>query len=328
MKGALVFLAAALAAAPVHAQDSPGGTTRAEVSIAGGAVRYPESNRWEARITGRDGTLRYVLSREVPFDVQFPSVRVEDEGWCVVASGNEGWVEWYDANGSLVRSWRPFASPVPEYERVLKTAVGSGRTGVLLSEPGSGASRAVLTDAAGEILWTHALPYPHAGEISLAADGRFLLAGSYDTSVPPRTATVLLDAAGVEVWTREGMFRHADVDAVQGRVALGDRSGVTILPAAPGGSAAVWRTGSPAEVVSAVRWAGERLAVAAEEVSVGEEGPRYVSTSLVILDRAGRELERRTVRVSSAAPATLHPADGGVELRSGAGRSLRVPIPR
>jgi hypothetical protein len=123
------------------------------------------------------------------------------------------------------------------------------------------------------------------------------------------------------------MFRHAGISAAGDMVALAEKNAVRILPATPGGSASVWRTAGPAHVVSAVRWAGGFVAAAVEEVSTGSGVPRYVSSSLVLLDPSGAVVGRRTLRAVSDLPATLHPAGDGVELRSPTGVSVSIALP-
>lgn len=326
--GATILTAVLLAAGSSAAQESPSGRFRAEVTLRAGAQRFPESNRWEAQVMDREGVLRYSLSREIAYDIQFPSLRLSDEGWCVLSSGNEGWVEWYGADGMPAGILKPFASPAPDYERIVKTAVGRSHAGLLLSEPGSPEARVLLTDDRGGILWTRMLGLSNAAEIALSEDGRFLVAGAYDGAVPPRAVTVLFDGDGNEVWAREGSFRFADIDPAEGRILLADRNTVTIVPASSPDAEGVWRSGRREHVVTGVRWAGDRAAVAVEEVSLESGVPMYVTSTLLLLDRTGAVLDRRDVALPSAHPSALHVEADRVELRSPAGPSVAIPLAR
>jgi hypothetical protein len=324
--GALILTGVLLTSGPSAAQESPSGLFRAEVTLRAGAQRFPESNGWEGRVLDRDGNLRYLLSREIPFDIQFPSLRLSDEGWCVLSSGNEGWVEWYDADGKPAGTLEPFASPGPDYERIVKTAVGRAHAGLLVSEPGSPEARVLLTDDRGGVLWTRMLGLPNAAEIALSEDGRFLVAGAYDGAVPPREVTVLFDGDGQEAWAREGSFRYADIDPAGKRILLADRNTVTIVPASSPDPEGVWRSGRREQVVTGVRWAGDRAAVAVEEVSLDSGVPMYVTSTLLLLDRTGAVLDRRDVAVPSAHPSALRVEADRVELRSPAGPAVAIPL--
>jgi hypothetical protein len=313
-------LAAALAPAP-HAAAGPGPDGHGpsvEVSIVAGARSWRESNRWTADVVSRDGMRLYRLERTVPYDFPFPTLTVAADGSGILLDAAQGIVEFIDPRGGVAAGWRPFTSPIPSYERIIKCSIGDGAAAFLLSEPGGTVVRVVSTDMRGRILREVAMPGTTAGEILLADDGGAVIASA---TVEGESMTHVTRMIGREGETRlelPMLFRTGDIHAASGWYAFADR--YAVVGGRLEGEEAGYRVdiGSDDRIVTAVRCGpGGALAVA-ESIAIDGGIPAFRDAEVIVLDTRGAVVRRIRFASSSLAPASVSREGEDFVVRAGA----------
>ncbi len=222
----LLLLCASLVS-PAAAQRE--GEATAEVSIRGGAKRWPEANRWTAAVKrGGEDRVSYTLEKEVPYGAPYPAAQtIDPDGRSLVVDSFDGVVELYDGAGILVRTWRPFAGSGPDHERILKCLPADNGVLFLCSEPGSGNARLVKTDINLKVLWSRGLSGQSAAEMAVSGDGGIVAVCSYSSDPGFHFETMIVDAGGSVLRALPSLFRTGDIDAEGDRFLLTDGRSVS-----------------------------------------------------------------------------------------------------
>ena len=307
-----------LASAYGGVQYSRGRTYYAVVVQQGGARQFPDQNLWRATVYHRSGVLQYQLEQRVPYDLQFPALYLSDDaGQAIVVSTFEARVEFYDGRGNLVRVVHPSASGGPTYERIVKCSVAGSRAALLVSSPDASHAEVFFTAVDGTEMWRRTLPHDTAGELFLASDGTYLVAGCYASDREIVASTVLFDAHGGIVRTLEALFRNADIDPERNILALSSRNEL-VLESLDGLARRVsWSTARAEEIITGIRLVDGHAAAAVETVDLGSGAPVYARSALVVTDRSGEEVERRVLEGSSSHPAVLEVEEDAIIISSG-----------
>ena len=307
-------------------QSSRSGNYYAEVEIEAKAKRWPEGNSWKATVYDQVGTMQYQISKEVPFDVQYPAIQISDVGGrSVVYSPFEGWIEFYNGKGNVVSTVLPFVGEKPEYERILKCSIAGERAAFLISEPSAPHARVLLTDLEGNQFWDVSLDLKIAAEILLSANSEYVLAGSYTSDDRIERSTTLLDKDGKMQKMFHGIFRYADFDEEENRVVFTERNAVVIASIYDGEPSVRWSSNSREEVVTGARFAGCYVGVVVEKVSLETGKPLYNNPLLVVLNEKAEVLLRKQLVQVSEHPATLR-TDGEILTLSSGGSQVRVDV--
>jgi len=307
-----------------QAQESRGGGFQAIVEKKGGAKNAAETNHWSASVVERTGKEVYRITRDVPFDVQFPAIHVSDvEGRAVVVQPLNGIVEFYDGRGGLVNTMTFSVTNDLDYERILKCSVGAGRVAVLTSERDVDA-RVIMCTIDGRELWRRTLKGTQAAEILLSATGDVVVVGSYVFADGLQASTEMLDGEGRRLREMSGMFRYADISHDSRRVALAGKNIVTIEAIAEGVASRSYHTASGNHIITGIRYVREHLAVVVELVEFENGIPQY-RPSVIILDQNATQVAMKELLVVAPAPATLAITRDTVILRSNS-QSVTVEV--
>ena len=308
------------------AQSSRNGMFQVEVEIHATAKKWPEGNSWKATVYDSAGVLRYQIAKEIPYDVQYPAIRISDAGGrCIVFSPFEGWVEFYNGEGNIVGTMSPFIGEAPTYERILKCSVAGERAAFLVSEPLTASARVMLTDLEGNEIWNASFSLETAAEVFLSTNGDYVLAGSYSSGDRIERSTVLLDRRGNILRTFDTIFRHADFAEEDGRVVFTERNGI-VIASIDGKEASVrWSTKDRNEVVTGVRFAAGHVGVVVEKVTLETGKPRYNNPQLVVLNQQGQQVLNKQLHQISEDPASLK-IDGETLTVSSGSAKLQVDV--
>jgi hypothetical protein len=314
MKRLLLSLLSGFLLAPTLAQHSHNEEFSARIHTRGGAKNSREHNTWTANIVDHNGATRYQLSKEIPFDMQYPAVHLSDSGACLVTLVFSGIVEFYDNRGNLITSVEPFGRKTTEHEQVIKCAISENRVALLCSSPESKAM-VMMFDSQGSELWRAPLKGKNGGEVFISDDARFVAAGSYAVAEKVFRTTEVFDATGKVVRTFDVMFRTADI-ASDDRIALADRDNVLIASLRDKASPVKWSKSASNDIVTGVRFVNNFVAFSVETVNLPKGSPVYVNPSLMVLNVKGKEVARSRLRASSSTPATLTIESQRIVLRS------------
>ena len=309
-----------------RAQTSRSGAFHADIQIQDGAAKYPELSGWVATVSDEAGSVRYRLSKEVPYDVPYPALYLSDaDGRSVVVSSFNGTIEYVDGRGNVTRVLTPFGEGTPEYERNIKCSIAGERAAFLLSSPLLSNARVFMTDMDGDVVWTVDLEGTHAGEMFLASDGTHLVAGSYVAGVSPVFTTVLLDGQGGRVRTIDMLFRHADISPENGKLALTDRNSILLTTTQPEAPVVRWSTDSRDRIITGVCFFDAFIALTAEQILVEDGTPYYTDPHLTILNHQGMPQAERVLEGRSKHPTELVRTMSGVEMRGAASNVSLTP---
>jgi len=307
-------------------QASRSGDYYATIEQIADAKRWPETNLWKATIHHRERGKLYEISKEVPYDVQYPALYLSGvDGRSVILQPFDGRIEFYDTLGSRVAALSPFVEESPDYERIIKCSLARDRAVFLTSSPTERGVSLVMTDMNGEQKWRIRLAHTTAGEVHVSENGRCILAGSYTSDDQLIRSTVLLDNSGKILRTLPQLFRYADFDADGSRFVISGRNSVTIGSITGTEGVSTWSTRSREEIVTAVRWTRNHVAVVVETVDISTGKPAYHAPSLVLLNEHAGAVLKKQIDSKSDAPATLEVSDDLVTLSSG-NRHLRVTL--
>jgi hypothetical protein len=298
----------------------------AEVEIHATAKKWPEGNSWKATVYDSAGALRYQIAKEVPYDVQYPAIRLSDaRARCIVFSPFEGWIEFYDGEGNIAGTMSPFVGEAPTYERILKCSVAGGRAAFLVSEPLTASARVMLTDLEGNEIWNVSLSLETAAEVFLSTNGEYVLAGSYTSGDRIERSTVLLDRSSKVLRTFDTIFRHADFAEEDRRVVFTERNGI-VLASIDGKEPSVrWSTKDRNEVVTGVRFVAGHVGIVVEKVTLETGKPLYNNPQLVVLNQQGQQVLNKQLHQISEDPASLK-IDGKTLTVSSGSSKLEVDV--
>jgi len=291
---------------PAAAQGS--GEATAEVSIRGGAKRWPESNRWTAAVKrGGEDRISYTLEKEVPYGAPYPAIQtIDPDGRSLVVDSFDGVVELYDGAGIPVRTWRPFAERGPDHERILKCVAVKDGVAFLCSEPGSGSARLIRTDNRLEILWSRELSGRSAGELAVSGDGGSIAVCSYSSDPGFFFETLIVDGGGGILRALPSLFRTADFDMTEDRFLLTDGRSVVIGMLQGELRVAVWRLPEEEHVVSSARLIpGGGCVLVRQRVQANADDLLYIKPEILALDSEAQIIGRRILEGESDRPATL-----------------------
>lgn len=308
-------------AAAAQPQDVAVGEYRSVITTGGDARRASEMNWWIASVRDPQGIEAYTVRMEVPFDVPFPSITLAPGGESVVIDACRGLVEFYSRTGVRVGMWEPFASRVPNYERIIKCAAAQERVAFLLSSPEASVVRIEERDLNGAPLASAELAGRGAGEIIRSSDGSFILAGTTDPAIDGGGRTFLLSRELSRRGEHDLSMRSAAFSDDGGRYVVADRW--SIVYAEAGKEVFQWRVDSPERLITAVALSGDRCAVVVETIAVGDGPPLFHDAGLVVVDGSGVVVEERITRGASRRPARLSVEAGDFVLRS-ENREIRI----
>jgi hypothetical protein len=301
---------------------SRGGYCYATVEHGVDAKRWPEANPWVATIYHRERGRLYEISREVPFDQQFPALHVSDEGQSVLLQSFDGRIEFYDAAGRRVGVVSPFVDEAPEFERIFKCSLADDRAVFLFSSPLEKNVNLIMTNLNGQQKWKTRLPNTDAGEVFMSQSGNHILAGSYTSNGQLILSSTLLDGNGQVLRTFPFLFRYADVSTDDSRFVLSDRNRVVIGSMVGTDEPAMWSTVRKEDIVTEVRFVEDRIAVVVESVSISTGTPVYHDPTLVLLNEQARQVLRKQIESTSGAPAFLEVLGDTLTLSSGKNRMM------
>jgi hypothetical protein len=310
----LIPFAFAFCVGAVIAQTSRSGDFYAETEIRVAAEKYLERNLWTATVYARGAERKYQLSREVPYDVPFPTIYLSDDGRSVLVISLDGLIEFYDQSGNIVGKISPFPLATPDYERVITCSIAGDRAGFVVSESRGTNARLILTDLEGHEAQNIQLAGKHAGQVYVSNSGSHLLASSYSSDDKIKLATVLFDKLGKLIREFDLLFRHADISEDDELVVITDRNALLIAALDARALAIRWTTGSTERVITDVKVVGGLVAAVVEEISIEAGKPVYTSPSLVVVDRKGQVVATRTLTGTSSRPAVLRAEGSTVTL--------------
>ncbi|MBI5472894.1 MAG: hypothetical protein HY961_11165 [Ignavibacteriae bacterium] len=319
------FLLLAVVASGSFAQTSRNGEFSASVTTSGGAKDRNDHNTWSARIIDRNGKARYEISRDIPFDMQFPSVYVADDGSSIVVYVFVGAVDFYDSRGKLIRTLGPFGKKTAEHEQIIKCSVAGKRAAFLISTPESKYAQLFVTDLGGDELWRKYLRGKNAGEIMLSSDSKLLVAGSYEVNAKPQHFAELFGEDGQALRTLNASFRFADF-LPDGRFVFSDRNSVTIASLVGDEAGRTWNTGHKEKIVTALKVVDNIAACAVEQVRIPNGTPAYIDPTLVLLNEEAQVLGTTQINASSQHPSVISTDGKHVRLTSEA-KQASIPIP-
>jgi len=308
----LLLLSSALVSLAV-AQQAVEAT--ADVTIRGGAKKWPESNRWTATVKrGGEDRASYTLEKEVPYGAPYPAIQtIDPDGRSLVVDSFDGVVELYDSRGSLVSTWRPFPGGRPDHERILKCLPVKNGVVFLCSEPGSGSARLIKTDIRLGVLWARTLSGRLAGELAVSGDGGIFAVCSYSSDSEFHFETLILEADGAILRALPSVFRTGDFDKEGDRFLLTD--GRCVFWGNLRGSLAltVWDVQEKENIVSGARLIpGGGCVVVLQRVKADDDGLLYAEPQLLALNIEAQILGRRRLEGESDRQATIFLDSGEV----------------
>jgi hypothetical protein len=162
-----------LFALPVSGQTSRLGSYTATVVPTGGAQRAGEFNSVRVVVKNRAGVEVYEVSKEIPYDVPFPSAGVFESGNLMLIYGFDGFIEFYDQNGALLTTLRPLKDARPEHERNIAVAVHDSIAALLISEPGMEGCELLTVSDRGDVLSSTRVNGANAGSLIAAGTPRW-----------------------------------------------------------------------------------------------------------------------------------------------------------
>ena len=313
----LILLSSALVSLAV-AQQAVEAT--ADVTIRGGAKKWPESNRWTATVKrGGEDRASYTLEKEVPYGAPYPAIQtIDPDGRSLVVDSFDGVVELYDSRGSLVSTWKPFTGRGPDHERILKCLPVNDGLVFLCSEPGSDSARLMMTDNNLRILWSRNLSGQSAGELVVSVDGGIIAVCSYSSDPEFRFETLIVDAGGAVLCALPSLFRTGDIDNETGRFLLTD--GRSVVWGNLRGNLALtsWNVPEKENIVSSARLTPEGgCVIVLQRVKADTAGLLYVEPQLIALSGEAHILARRWLEGESDRQAAISLDSGKVIVRVG-----------
>jgi hypothetical protein len=287
-------------------RSSRAGEYEASVSVSGEAKRWPEVNLWRAVVRDRTGRTMYQIAKEVPFDFPFPSIVISDSGGsAVLLDAFEGWVEFYNESGSLLRRWEVYGEGGPNYERSIKCSVAGDRVAFLLSGREGRAATVHMTDMMGNSLMNVTLDQNQAGELHISDDGSIIVAGCYAAGEVSSFSTSCFRSDGTLLRRLPILFRTARVSPDRKSLLLADRRDLIEVGLESQDVRTLWSGERRDQLITDVCYAGPSRALLMERVVLSEGLPRYAERDVLLLDADGNLRTRRKIEGSSEAPGSL-----------------------
>lgn len=266
------------------------------VNNTGGARYAGEENRFSVTLT-KDGAAVRTIERMLPFDVPFPSVRVQPQtGTVVVTHSFDGFVEVYDGTGTKQWEQHFFKEMSPNYERTITVALGKSSIAFLTSDVRLPQAFVHKYAVNGAQEWRTELPYRMGYEIVMSADERAIAAGSYfvnDGKVS--RSTVVLNCEGVLLAETDVLFRSAAFSEDGTLLALASTDELSVLsveqrkethriPSVTGG------------IIHGVIWHKGMVVTQEAAVKQGTDGVmRYTEPTILRFSPELKEIERRSI---------------------------------
>lgn len=173
---ALAF--AFLLALPAAGQTSRLGSYTATVTPTGGAQRAGEFNSVRVGVADKAGAEIYSVSKQIPFDVPFPSAGVFESGHLMLIYGFDGFIEFYDQHGVLLSTLRPLKDARPEHERNVAAAVHDSIAALLVSKPGKDGCTLLTVSDRGDVLNETRVDGSSSSGIAISNSGSLIAAGT------------------------------------------------------------------------------------------------------------------------------------------------------
>ncbi len=324
MKCLKVLVIVVFFAIVAQAQSSRYGAFSASITKTGNAKNSREHNTWTAGILDRNGKTQYHISREIPFDMQYPSIYVGDDGSAVVLYVFVGAIDFYNANGDLIRTLEPFGRKTAEHEQMIKCSMAGDRASFLLSTPNIENAELVMTNLQGMELWRKQLRGRQAAEVFLSSDAKYVAAGSYTINATLENFTELFGEEGQPLQTLSTVFRFADFSP-DGRFVFSDRNAVTVTRANADTPGFVWKTERREHVVTGVKVVGNAVVCTVEDVQMDSGIPTYNNPMLVALNGQGKALRSARLAVTSTSPSVISIEPQRVLMKAG-GVQTSIPI--
>ena len=270
-------------AGEIAVRSSRTGEFRASVSVSGEAKRWPDVNLWQAVVRDRNGRTLYQLAKEVPFDSPFPSIVLSDSGGrSVLFDAFEGWVEFYDGTGVLLRSWDVFGEGEPTYERSIKCSIAGDRAAFLLSGTEGRPATVHLTDMRGRSLMNVSLDQSQAGELHISEDASVIVAGCYFGGEVSSFTTSCISPDGTVLRRIPMLFRVVQLSPDRKALLLAGRRDVVEVALDSQDRRTLWAGNRTDELVTDVCYAGSSRALLVERVEKVNNPPLWL---LVVLRR-------------------------------------------
>ncbi len=324
MKSLKVLVIVIFFAIVAQAQSSRNGAFSTSVAKTGNAKNSREHNTWTAGIIDRNGRIQYQISREIPFDMQCPSIYVGDDGSAIVVHVFVGAIDFYNTNGNVVRTLEPFGRKTAEHEQIIKCSVAADRASFLLSTPDAENAVLVMTNLHGMELWRKQLRGRQAAEVFLSSDAKYIAAGSYTMNATLQNVTELFGEEGEPLQTLNTVFRFADFSP-DGRFVFSDRNAVTVTRANADTPSFVWKTERREHVVTGVKLVGNAVVCTVEDVQVDNGMPTYNNPMLVALNGQAKALRSARLAVTSTSPSVISIEPQRVLMKAG-GVQTSIPL--
>jgi len=303
---------------------------RVQTRIDVGAKEFPESNVWHAAVVDANGTVQYALERKIPYGSPYPSLSVSPEkGFGVCLNAFDGSVDFFDSTGVLLRSWHPFGASTPDHERILKSSLSRTSSAILWSaSDGSGAFVALFTPE-GEAVWERGLSGRSGGEVQIAEEGDFVLAGSYTYEETPLFSSELFDARSERIGVLPRPFSSAQLCRPAGSTlpVIGMTDGKALYrwqSDQDSGSEPLWILPGDEEFVTDVTVENDGTILAlVQQVAAGEFGIRYGEARLLATGSTGVPVEIQRFLDPGASRLTFLRIDGDVWVSNDSGDFAR-----
>ena len=217
---------------------SPSEEFQARITKLESAKRAEGRNTFTVELLDSKGRTQYTLTKEVPFDVPYPDVYLTDKGGAMLVNGFYGTVDFYDNEGTSLKSVRFFKEDAPEYERVLQAGVSQDVIAFAASGPNTNGTQLALYDADGNPIWEKRFPGDLAYRVevlpkdtALAVHKRFIVMSHYSAqgSGGGDVTSTILDRSGNILAEIPILFRHAHLSIPAKLLALSDQTRVLVL---------------------------------------------------------------------------------------------------
>lgn len=324
MKLGIAAIVALLCVTLVSAQSSRNGAFKVDVSTNAEAKGTAENTVWTAKVFDKEGRYRYAVSKEIPFDMQFPSLSIADNGALLVAYSLDGLIEFYSPQGVIIRSLHLNRQLLGNYEQVVKCSAGEDRAAILVSHPEKSNAELLFISLEGEELWRKTLKGRNAAEVFLGAEQQYVAAGSYTADANVTSNCQVFDARGNEISSYDRAFRFADI-AANGMIVLSDRNSVRLFKLGSAKPLFEWKPSNNEEIVTNVRLLGQDAVCSVELVQTDSRTPTYVNPRLLVLSIDGTVKKESRLASISTKPSSLI-IDGSTATLTSAAKRLSLSV--
>ncbi|MGB6647248.1 MAG: hypothetical protein WBG01_01785 [Bacteroidota bacterium] len=317
---AFMLLLGSTDAKEIALRSSRTGEFQVSVTVSGEAKMWPEINLWQAVVQDRNGRTLYQIAKEVPFDSPFPSIVLSDSGGSsVLVDAVEGWVEFYDGTGALLKNWEVFLKGEPNYERSINCSVAGDRAAFLLSGTGGRPASVYLTDMRGESLMRISLDQSQAGELHLSDDASVIVAGCYSSGEVSSFTTFCINSDGKVLLEIPILFRTARLSPDRKSLLLAGRRDLLEVALDSQERQTLWTGTKKDELITDVCYVGPFRALLVERVDLSEGVPLYTERDLLVVDAVGNPRMKRRLDGVSETPGSLTVEGETLKVSTGSG---------